>query len=254
MKIGILYICTGLYDVFWEDFYLSAERYLLEWHELYYFVFTDAQEIYDEKNNDRIHRISQPNLPWPDITLMRFHMFYQERERLKWMDYLFFFNSNLEIKQKIWNEILPPKDAILVTQHPWFFSKKNTDFSYDRNIHSSAYIKKWDGDVYIAWWLNGWYAENFLEMCKNLSENIDTDTRNWCLARWHDESHINKYILTHKYKLLNPGYLYPEWKKLPFECKVLIRDKRNYSAFGNYYYKQWRKISIFTRFLSFFWK
>ena len=30
MRIGILYICTGKYDIFWKDFYLSAERYFMQ--------------------------------------------------------------------------------------------------------------------------------------------------------------------------------------------------------------------------------
>ena len=28
-KLGILYICTGKYDIFWEDFYKSCEKYFL---------------------------------------------------------------------------------------------------------------------------------------------------------------------------------------------------------------------------------
>ena len=47
MKIGILYICTGVYDFFWKSFYLSAERYFLQeysWNREY-FVFTDSRNI-----------------------------------------------------------------------------------------------------------------------------------------------------------------------------------------------------------------
>lgn len=43
-KIAILYICTGKYDIFWEDFYKTSEKYFLNNSEKHYFVFTDAQD------------------------------------------------------------------------------------------------------------------------------------------------------------------------------------------------------------------
>ena len=76
MRIGILYICTGKYDIFWKDFYLSAERYFMQDQSfiIEYYVFTDSPKLYDEENNKHIHRIKQKNLGWPDNTLKRFHI------------------------------------------------------------------------------------------------------------------------------------------------------------------------------------
>ena len=73
------------------------------------------------------------------------------------MDYLFFFNANLEIKERVWEEILPKKkDIIVVTKHIYFFNKKNTKFTYDRNPKSTSYIKKWEWTYYVQWALNWW--------------------------------------------------------------------------------------------------
>ena len=44
--IAILYICTGEYVLFWENFYASAEKHLLPDYEKHYFVFTDVAEIF----------------------------------------------------------------------------------------------------------------------------------------------------------------------------------------------------------------
>lgn len=44
MKIAILYICTGKYNVFFRDFYSSSEKYFLPNCEKTYFVFSDNQE------------------------------------------------------------------------------------------------------------------------------------------------------------------------------------------------------------------
>lgn len=65
-------------------------------------------------------------------------------------------------------------------------------------------------------------------MCKQLRDNIDRDKIKDIVAIWHDESHLNRYCshLEHTdYRLLDPGYLYPEDWNIPFPCKILIREK-----------------------------
>lgn len=224
-NIGILYICTWKYNIFWKDFYLSSERHLLKDQEKHYFVFTDSKYIYDQEKNKRIHIFYQKNLGRPDNTLMRFHIFLSIKKELEKMDCLYFFNANLEIKKDIGSEILPDETWLVVTRHFGFYNKKKAKFTYDRNPKSTAFIKKQDGDIYVAWGLNGWNTKKFLAMSETLVKNIDIDKEKWVIALWHDESHLNKYILTHPYKLLDPWYLYPEWWSIPFECKILIRDK-----------------------------
>ena len=51
-SIGILYICTGPYVLFWEDFYKSFQKRFLIDFEKHYFVFTDAEEIYGQENQN----------------------------------------------------------------------------------------------------------------------------------------------------------------------------------------------------------
>ena len=91
--IAILYICTGKYCVFWEEFYESYEENFLTRSQKHYFVFTDAENIpYQEKEN--VTMIPQKNLGWPDNTLKRFELFTREEERWKDYDYTFFINAN----------------------------------------------------------------------------------------------------------------------------------------------------------------
>lgn len=85
------------------------------------------------------------------------------------------------------------------------------------------------GEYYVAGGLNGGKQAAFLAMCETLANNIQRDQDNNIMAIWHDESHLNRYIATHsQYKLLDPSYLYPEGWKLPFEAKILVREKSNY--------------------------
>ena len=230
-KFWILYICTWKYDVFRKDFYESCEKYLLKNTEKHYFVFTDSEQIKTNYKNERIHIIHQENLWWPDNTLKRFHIFLNAEDELKKMDYLYFFNANLEIKKNIFEkDFLPDTDnQLVVCRHPWFYNKENTRFTYDRNPKSTAYIKKWEWEIYVQWALNWWTCNAFLEMCKTLKNDTDIDSKNWIVAHRHDESHLNRYIydlkqkwLVKKYKVLSPEYLYPEWWDIPFDCKILM--------------------------------
>ncbi len=232
MRIGILYICTGRYDIFWKDFYLSSERYFFSGNTdviRHYYVFTDSKSLFGEEENGYIHRIYQENLGWPDNTLKRFHMFLRIKDRLmEETDYLFFCNANLLFQKPVGKEILPQDNGngLVGTIHPGFFNKNNEDFTYERNSLSTAYIPGGAGNIYYAGGFSGGRTLEYIRLCENIKNNIDIDESNDYVAIWHDESHINRYFLDNPPMALSPSYLYPEGWKLPFEKKILIRDKK----------------------------
>ena len=247
MKIGILYICTGKYTIFWKDFYLSMEKNFIEESEKHYFVFTDSDELDFEKKNPRIHRIYQENLGWPNNTLMRFDIFLSIEEELKQMDYLFFFNANLLIKEKVSkDEFLPDGDKKLVaTLHPGFYNKKRKLFTYDKNKKSTAYIPSNEGTNYYAGGLNGGITNIFIEAMKTMNDNIKKDSEKNIVARWHDESHWNRYLINRDdIRILSPSYLYPEDWVIPFEPIILIRDKNKYGGHSTLRNERINKLKI----------
>ena len=232
MNIGILYICTGNYTVFWKEFYESCEKKLLLEDEKYYFVFTDAETLEYEEENPRIKKIYQENLGWPDNTLKRFHVFLKHKELYSEMDYLYFFNANLKVVKSIKREeFLPDGDNLMVTIHPGFYNKINSQFPYERNAISRACIPEGEGDYYVAGGLNGGKRAVFLKMAQELMRNIDEDGANGYVACWHDESHINNYVYMNRgFQTLTPAYLYPEGWDLPYVPIILIRDKNKYGG------------------------
>ena len=160
MRIGILYICTGRYSIFWKKFYQSTEKSFMQGLPCIreYYVFTDNPCLYGEKKNKRIHRIYQENLGWPDNTLMRFSMFLKIKERLeKETDYLYFFNANMVIREKIGKEFLPEESStgLVGLIHSGGYDREVNEFTYDRNEKSTAYIPYGEGRYYYAGGLNG---------------------------------------------------------------------------------------------------
>jgi len=252
MKIALLYICTGKYTVFWDSFYGSCENYFFRNEEKHYFIFTDGQIPID---NEKIHRIEQENLGWPGNTLYRFKMFLGIREQLINFDYIFFFNANCEFLASIGTEILPSKEeGIVVVRHPGFYNKKPDEVTYDRNPKSKAYIPFGQGSYYICGGINGGHSQSYLTLINSLCKAVDEDDKNNVIALWHDESHINRYILDHPHKLISPAYCYPEGWNIPFEKIILIRDKTKYGGHNilrgldnkrrtNFFGKLWQLLS-----------
>jgi len=229
MQIGILYICTGKYSIFWKSFYESAEKYFLTNHKKIYYVFTDAKKI-AYKENKNVIVIFQENLGWPYNTLMRFHIFNKNKKILSKTDYLFFFNANMLFVSSVEEEIIPYNEGLMALQQPGIWNKPREKFPYESNTESTAYIPPEKGKYYVMGALNGGKTEKFLIMSKILAENIDRDIKNEIIAIWHDESHLNWYLSDKEFKLLNPSYGYPDNWELPFKPKIYLRDKNRFGG------------------------
>lgn len=106
--IGMLYICTGKYTVFWPEFYETFSRNFLPGCKKEYFVFTDVPSIAHE-DDPAVHRIAQPAYDWPLSTMKRFAIFLTQEKALEQLDYLFFFNANLTCREVITPEEFLPR-------------------------------------------------------------------------------------------------------------------------------------------------
>lgn len=227
MKIAILYICTGEYAVFWKDFYCSFELNFLRGDVKEYFVFTDCECIYGEKDNEKIHRIYQTSLGWPGNTLFRFKMFSKILDQLETFDYIFFMNANVVCMREITREMfLPEGQDLLVVQHPGYYDRKNYEFPYERHKKSLAYIPYREGQVYVCGGINGGKTEPYIRLIRELDRRIQDDYERGVIAVWHDESQLNRYIIDHTdYRLLTPSFCYPEGWKIPFEICLMVSEK-----------------------------
>jgi hypothetical protein len=228
--IAILYICTGRYAAFWKDFYKATEKYFLPNSEKHYFVFTDSEEILGI-NDERIHPVFQATEEWPLPTLNRFSYFLRVRDQLANFDFVMFMNANLLVQKKITErEILPDPERegnLFVTLHPGYFNKTIADFNYDRNELSTARVAPEEGRYYFAGGFNGGTVDEFFSMVDILAERIKKDFDKGVIALWHDESHLNRYMIDYSkpFKKLSPAYLYPQGVKIPFRKKIIVLDK-----------------------------
>lgn len=230
-NIAILYICTGKYSRFWESFFLSAERHLFIGHHKSYFVFTDDMNL-PHNTNKLIYINYQKKLGWPFDTLMRFSMFKGILNQLKQYDFIFFINANTNICSDISDEVFPQKsDQLVVCLHPGYYNKQPCEYPYDRNKKSSAYIPEGYGKHYFAGGFNGGTFLSYSKLICNLSLAVEIDLSKKVIAKWHDESYLNRYVLDcQNLLILPPSYLYPEDWDIPFDQKVIVLDKNKFGG------------------------
>jgi len=246
MKIAVLYICTGKYSVFWKNFYQSAQQYFLPECEKHYFVFTDNSKIFDTNN---IHVKYESPKGFPLDSLLRFDMFLSIKEALLEMDYIYFFNSNMQFVNIIGKEILPIQIdfGLVALIHPGYYNKKMEQYPYERNLKSTAYIKYNNSEKYYYFMgsLNGGKAEDYLKLIEECSKNVKIDMKNDTMAIYHDESHLNQYLHKKKVVMLSPEYGFPEGSKIPFDPKIIILNKIKH---GGIYFDKLPKKAYFLRF------
>lgn len=242
-SIGIIYVCTGPYYLFWKDFYKSFEEKFLQNTEKRYFVFTDAEDVYGLESN-RVQVIKIENQPWPLITLLRFNIFLRIEEELRKCDYLMFSNANMVCGAKVTEEEFLPRnnETIFVTLHPGYYEKSVLDFPYDRNPGSLAYVPWNCGKIYVIGAMFGGNSDAFIEMSHRLKKNIAEDLKKNIIARWHDESHLNHYIIDRcDVRALSPSYCYPCGMNVSYEKKIYAvskQEKFDVKTFkGNYEHK-----------------
>lgn len=234
MSIAVLYICTGNYSIFWEQFFTSSETFFVPDAVKEYFVFTDAADL-PYKDHARVHVHHQQKKGWPYDTLMRFHTFSQVKEQLKNFDHIFFFNANTTFVQPVSaSDILPgpQDDGLTVVQHPGYYRLPVKKFPYE-NIQraSTAYMRRGEGKYYFQGCLNGGTADAYLQMIGQLTANVQADLDKGIIALWHDESHLNKYMADKHPKILTPAFAFPEGWDLPFTAVISMLDK---SRFGGH--------------------
>lgn len=231
-RIGIIYISTGPYNAFWEDYFRSCEQNFLPDVEKHYYIFTDLEQVYGEDTCNRIHRHFIDHQPWPLVTLLKFRTILSIEQELIENDYITFTNSNILCENTVTSQEYLPREEqgeeLFFTQHPGFAHVPVWKTTLDRNPACLAYVPYNVQTQYVYGAMNGGTTKAYLRMCRTLAARIEEDLKRNVIALWHDESHINRYIIGKtNYRLLSPAYCYPcNIPNYPAPRKLCEIDKR----------------------------
>lgn len=231
--IGILYICTGKYSAFWDDFYSSTKQQLFNDAELKFYVFTDNEAILKTDKTDVVATYCQAE-PWPFPTLMRYRTFLSIESKYQDVDYLLFCNANLRVTSPVQFSDIFGVQELFATVHPGYEGKSESTFPYENNNKSRAYTDK-RATEYVCGGFNGGKREAFLDVCRTLNDRIQKDLAEDIIAIWHDETHFNRFYAENreKFNLITADYCFPEGWDIKRHSKITVLNKEHYIGVVN---------------------
>lgn len=201
MSIALLCLSTG--QAYWQFIspFLHSARTFLPPHIPY--LFTDCRKDFGIPQ-----KTTNPE-GYPLTTLHRYRTFLQIREQLDRYDHVFYSDiDDLFVSPIEADDICC--DGITAVSHAGFHHGDPKCRTYERRPQSTACISTL-GDCYYAGGFIGGSHDAFLAMAEAIVKNVDIDEKNGVLAEWHDESHLNRYLLDHPpARVLTPAYHYPE--------------------------------------------
>jgi hypothetical protein len=233
INAGVLYLCTGKYEMFFDDFYKSFEKKFLPGASKSFFVFTDSERLpkkYANYSNIRFFKIEHKG--WPLGTLLRNRYFYQNFEQFEGLDYMFFCNANLVCKENVYlNELgLVSGNLLCGVQHPFYFHKNPVDFIIEKVTPSNAYFSSEEIPLikhYFQGCFYGGRADAYRELVNTIHAWTEDDLSKNVMPVWLDESYLNRYFFKHQPYSLHAGFAYPELAEIPFPKMIVQLDKLN---------------------------
>jgi histo-blood group ABO system transferase len=218
IKIAIIILATAKYVIYVPNLVQNIKKYFLINSDVSVFLLTDCKAFFENVIQHNVEHHS-----WPYSTLLRYHKYKTIFKQLQDFEYIFHIDADMEICDHINDDIL---SNLTLTNHPAFYDKPSSQFPYDDNPISTSYMNTGLGEIYFAGGFLGAKKELFFDLAESIIDKINYDLKNNYIAKWHDESYLQKYAFENKPNIvLSPSYCYPQYWKLPFDQKIICLQK-----------------------------
>ena len=234
MVNGLIVIATGRhYRDYAKDMLDSAAEFVhFDFDPI---VFTDEPEDFltYECFGAPVFRIQSKG--YPKETLYRYHTMMGQYQTLAKYEHLFYVDADMRFVAPTTDEDF--HNGLVATLHPGFVGQAGT---CETRAHSTACCT--DNFAYYAGGFQGGRSLWYLDAVRTMMERVKEDSDNNITAKWHDESHWNRYISDAEHlspgfvKQLPPSYCYPEdydgkygWTSEQYPPILVCLDKRKRS-------------------------
>jgi len=222
MKIAVITLATNNYKEFLYPLWTSVKKHLVPSAQKDFYFFTDEPLSWFD---DSVKWQKIDHEPWPYITLKRFEFISRCVDQLSQYDFVLYFDSDMEFVDTLVNFNVKSKKYYAVC-HPSVVNNLNF-WPVETNKSSTAYIADCNRCIYVQGCLWGATGDSIEYMVNTMKNNVNTDLQNNVIAIWHDESHLNKFMVDHvkDFAVLSPSMSYPENWNLPVNKLVIHKDK-----------------------------
>lgn len=238
--IGVFSIATNRYADYWMAMARTADAHLFVGHEVVLTVFTDRVDDIRRFQSELIRIKVQPiriaPLGWPAAPLAKFRVVVDHQQDLG-HDVLMHLDADMRVTPEAKWSLRPESwhSGFAVVQHPGFrrplrplrsgFYTSHPGFAardlyrqafeggrgtWERDRRSTAYVARSKRSTYVcgATWFGK--RQDLLEVCSELAQRVDADTRKNMVARFHDESHLNWYTAEYPVSIMDSDYCFVE--------------------------------------------
>lgn len=225
-KIKIFTIATNNYKEFIDDYLESFSSLFLPNIEKIFYIFIDDLNFKINNKSAQVEKIRIDHKKWPEITLNRYKYIKSILNSPSEDELYVFTDIDLIVNREI---SALPIDKLFGVSHPGNYFVDNIH-SLEMNPLSSAFVDRNnlpEGYSYIQGCFWGGLGNNFLNLINHLYESTEKDLCNNIVAKWHDESHLNKYYINNfnDFKILSSSYAYPENWNLNIPKLIIHKDK-----------------------------
>ncbi|KAM6957806.1 globoside alpha-1,3-N-acetylgalactosaminyltransferase 1-like [Aplochiton taeniatus] len=225
ITIATTVFAVGKYTRFLKDFLETAEQHYFVGYQVNFYIFTDRPKEVPSVKMAADRQVVVLPVPssnrWQDISARRMEIIQKAiEERLgHHADYIFCLDVDSKFHAHWGAETL---GALVAVVHPGYWNVGRDGFPYERRLVSRAYIPADEGDFYYCGGAFGGRLDAVHAMAKTCRQRFEEDAAEGVEAAWQEESHLNRYLVSHKpTKLLSPEYLWQDFAPVPHQVKAI---------------------------------
>jgi len=247
-SIGVMTVATNIYFDYWQKMVISADERSMQSDQITFFVFTEQIQKIDafSKTLKNVNVIGFRITPygWPDATLLRYQIFRDHYLKMD-TDVLMHLDADMLFASNPWKSVrqMVANNQICLIHHPGFWRSKGLSratfyLTHPLTIYKDLRMKislggigAWEtrpqSEAFVPrklrrrYFCGGtWFGPHQAigEMLEVLSGQVLEDKKIEVIAKWHDESHLNKWAVQKNINTFSPELCfdetYPQLKKL----------------------------------------
>lgn len=235
MRRGVVCIGTGTYSQFVPA--LEANIADLGAADVMFCLTDDADLLrrpHSKRSGLEALRLPWGRLPWPMPTLFRYHAMRAYAPVFReHVTHLLYCDVDMRVVRDIRGLFV---DSVVAVAHPGTTQQDGRPYPYESNRSSRAFFEVGPCATYVAGGVQGGPVDEYLAAVEDCAQAVTADHLAGITARWHDESHWNRYVnTTESVRIVGADYCWPETWQVPSHMplpRILALDKEHHALRG----------------------